>query len=305
MYQSKELSIYKQLLLLFGLMLGGLLLNLLLGFLGIFPFQGMNGYVETLASPERHIATLKFLQIIQAICLFIIPAYLFAKITNTKPLHYLGLKRTINTKASITIILTIWAAVPLINLLGFINTKMVLPEIFSGIEEWMISAEERAAFLTGLLTSGSSGSILIINLIMIAILPAIGEELIFRGVIQRMLLNKTRNIHVAIWFSAFIFSAFHLQFYGFLPRFFLGALLGYLYVYSGSLWLPILAHFVNNATATVFLFLHNKALVGDELDTIGTGDTWTYGLLSAGILMIICFYMERNKKELQLDELSK
>lgn len=305
MYQRKELSIFKQLLLLFGLMLGGLLLNFLLGFLGLLPLGGMAGYSNALANPEDNIASLKFLQIIQAFCLFVLPAYFFARITHTKPLHFLGLKRGINLKATLVIILSTWAVIPLINLLGFANTKLVLPQALSGIENWMIAAEERAAFLTELLTSGTSVGTLIINLIMIAILPAIGEELIFRGIIQRAIQNKTRNIHVAIWLSAFIFSAFHLQFFGFLPRFFLGAMLGYLYVYSGSLWMPILAHFVNNATATVFFFLHNKGIVGDELDTIGTGETWTYGILSAGILLIICFYMERNKTELQLDELSK
>ena len=299
----KETSAIRQILTIIGLMLGGFILNLLISFIGIIPFKGLGGFLEVVSNPAENIGLLKFLQILQSICLFIIPAYFFSKIISNNYITYFKLNKTLVPKTAIIIIISLIAAIPFINLMGEFNSKMVLPKALSDIEEWIKMAEERAAVVTEYLVSGKSIIALLINLIMIAVLPAIGEELIFRGIIQRILIKSTRNIHVAVILSAFIFSAFHMQFYGFLPRFFIGIILGYLYVASGTLWLPILAHFINNAVATIFYFLFNNGLVSDNLDTLGTGSEWQIGVLSGGILLIIYFYLERNKSQLQLNEL--
>ena len=87
-----------------------------------------------------------------------------------------------------------------------------------------------------------------------AILPAIGEELLFRGVFQRLLTEWTRNIHWGIILAALLFSFFHFEFYGFLPRFLLGVFFGYLFVWTSSIWVPILAHFTNNFIIVVYSF---------------------------------------------------
>ncbi len=99
---------------------------------------------------------------------------------------------------------------------------------------------------------------LIIALFVIAVLPAIGEELVFRGLIQNELKRLTQNVHVAIWVSALLFSAFHLQFFGFVPRLLLGALFGYLYYWSGNLSMAVLAHFTNNAVAVFSLYYYQQ-----------------------------------------------
>ncbi|MDA3853379.1 MAG: CPBP family intramembrane metalloprotease [Bacteroidales bacterium] len=303
MSTTRDISPISQTLLIVALMIGGLLLNVFISFVGIMPFKGMGGFLEVIGQPAENIGLLKSLQILQSICLFIIPAYFFSRIVANNFTSYFNLKSGIHPKTAIIIIISIIAAIPFINLMGEFNSKMILPEAFSGIEEWMKMAEEKAAAVTVFLVSGKSIFALFVNLIMIAALPAIGEELIFRGILLRILKNSTRNIHIAVWVSAFIFSAFHLQFYGFLPRFFIGIILGYLYVASGTLWLPILAHFINNAAATIFYFLFNNGLVSDDLDTLGTGSEWQIGVLSAGILLIIYFYLERHKTQLQLNEL--
>jgi membrane protease YdiL (CAAX protease family) len=93
-----------------------------------------------------------------------------------------------------------------------------------------------------------------INLIMIAVLPALGEEFIFRGVFQKIFCRLFGSGHIAIWITAFIFSFVHLQFFGFLPRFILGLLFGYLFYWSRTLWLPVIAHFVNNAVPTFIAY---------------------------------------------------
>jgi membrane protease YdiL (CAAX protease family) len=125
---------------------------------------------------------------------------------------------------------------------------------------------------------------------MIAFLPSIGEELLFRGVIQRIFTNWTRNYHWGIWISALLFSALHMQFYGFIPRMFLGVLFGYLLVWSGSMWLPIIAHFINNAVAVVAMYLIDKELLSPEIEEIGTTSD-SYYMAAVSLLLIVVFML--------------
>jgi hypothetical protein len=125
---------------------------------------------------------------------------------------------------------------------------------------------------------------------MIAFLPAIGEELLFRGVIQRIFTSWTRNQHWGIWISAILFSALHMQFYGFIPRVFLGVLFGYLLVWSGSIWLPIIAHFINNAVAVVAMYLIDKGLLSQEIEEIGTTSD-SYYMAAVSLLLIVVFML--------------
>lgn len=124
-----------------------------------------------------------------------------------------------------------------------------------GLDKWIRETEETATAFTKFLTTFSSFPDFLLGLFVIAVLPAIGEELAFRGMIQPSVHRITGNIHVAIWVTAAFFSAFHLQFLGFLPRLMLGAVFGYLMAWSGNLWLPIVAHFANNALGVTFLYL--------------------------------------------------
>lgn len=141
------------------------------------------------------------------------------------------------------------------------NAAMDLPDALSGLEKWMRDKEDQLSVMTEFLTSYKSFGQLLIALFVVTLLPALGEEMLFRGVIQTKLFQELRNIHVAIWLSAAIFSAIHFQFYGFLPRMMLGALFGYLYYWTGNLGVAILAHFVNNGFVLVMMYLHNVGLV--------------------------------------------
>ncbi len=295
-------SPFKQLLLLLGLMIGGVLLTFFLSLVVLIIFYGLDSAISIWVNISQNIVALKGLQTLQGICLFIIPAYCFGKIAFGNGISSLKMNKTISLRAGVIVALAMLAAIPFINLMGFINEKMVLPEALAEMERWMRAAEMRAAEMTKLLVAADSIWGLLFNIFMIAVVPAVGEEMLFRGALQNIVQKSVKNIHVAVIVTAFIFSAFHLQFYGFVPRFFIGIVLGYLYVYSGSLWLPILAHFVNNATVTIAYYLMNKGIVGDEIDTIGTAGSWHIGILSALILMIIYFYIERNKIQLKLNE---
>jgi membrane protease YdiL (CAAX protease family) len=134
----------------------------------------------------------------------------------------------------------------------------------------------------------------IYNLLIMAVIPAIGEELLFRGVIQQQLHFRLKNPHMAIWITAMLFSAIHMQFYGFIPRMLLGAFFGYLMVWTQSLWVPVLAHFLNNAGAVSMQYFLGAELTEEKIDTFGTvTDDWIYLVISGMALIFLLRFTYR------------
>lgn len=158
------------------------------------------------------------------------------------------------------------AFLPFNGWLQSVNENLQLPASLKGLETFLKSMEENLADVTKFLTTYDSVWQLLLAFLVIAVIAGIGEELIFRGLIQRKLQLGLNNPHAAIWISAIIFSAFHMQFYGFLPRLMLGAMFGYFYYWSGNLWVPIAAHIFNNGFAVVMLYLVNIKKVSPEIE---------------------------------------
>lgn len=157
------------------------------------------------------------------------------------------------------ILLTVIVVIVFMGLNSFFvewNSGIEFPDFMERFEIWARQNEDKATGITQFLTHFDSTLQVFVAMVVIAILPAIGEELVFRGLIQKEFYRGTKNIHLSIWISAILFSAIHIQFYGFVPRMLLGALFGYLYYWSGSLWISILAHFINNGIAVLGMYLH-------------------------------------------------
>jgi uncharacterized protein len=173
------------------------------------------------------------------------------------------------------------------------NSRMSFPEPLSWIEKWMRQKEDQLAKLTSFLTGYDQLHELIIALIVIVIFPALGEELLFRGIIQGKICQLRGNPHVAIWVSAAIFSAIHFQFYGFIPRMFLGALFGYLYYWTGSLWVAIFAHFVNNGFVLLMVYLYNIKILTVNLEETKTMPFIV--VLSSMALSLLILYVIRRE----------
>jgi membrane protease YdiL (CAAX protease family) len=173
-------------------------------------------------------------------------------------------------------------------LLMFWNSQMVLPEFLSGLEQWMRDMETQLMELTNYLTDFQSIPELLSGILVIGVFAGIGEELFFRGLIQPKMQRYFQSPHLGIWITAFIFSAIHVQFYGFLPRMFLGALFGYLYHYTGSLFYPILGHILNNTFTLLLVYASNEGLI--ELDLQST-DTVSYPGAAVGILVLILGFL--------------
>jgi uncharacterized protein len=184
-------------------------------------------------------------------------------------------------------------------LLMYWNSQMVLPEFLSGVEQWMREMETQLMELTVFLTDFQSIPELLTGILVIGVFAGLGEELFFRGLIQPKMQVYFRSPHWGIWVTAFIFSAIHAQFFGFLPRLFLGALFGYLYHYTGSLFYPILGHILNNALTLLLVYGSNQGFI--DLDVQAT-DTVSYPAALVGFLVLILGFLYFKKVNRGKDE---
>ncbi len=240
---------------------------------------------------KSNLPLLKYLQITQSIGLFIIPPFIAASLFGSTISSYLKIRNKPYPFVLIIVIILAIISIPFINYLAELNANVNLPDSMERIENWMKEMEETAAELTEMLISANTFDVFLLNLFMIAVLPALGEELLFRGVIQKQLTRFFRNHHAGIWVAAILFSALHMQFYGFIPRMFLGVLFGYLLVWTGSIWIPITAHFVNNASAVLFYYLFSNDMVNEELETIGAAESDMYYVIASMAGMFIFLFL--------------
>ncbi len=242
----------------------------------------------------NNIVVMKWLQLVQTVFTFVLPAFLLAYLMS-QGVTYLKFTSVRSPLIWLSVILLMPLASPAVNWLKSLNDLVVLPHFMSGVELWMQQMEHQSEVLTDKFLSVSSYSGLALNLLVMAAIPALGEELFFRGILQTVLGEKF-NRHLAVWITAFIFSAIHLQFYGFLPRFLLGAALGYLFLFSGSIWASIVAHFINNALAVVLFFLTFNGYLTFDMDALGTQNTWWLGFLSLTLVCLIFYRLNRIKE---------
>ncbi|MCC7051081.1 MAG: CPBP family intramembrane metalloprotease [Bacteroidia bacterium] len=265
------------------------------------PLFGINAItnpsVLSNSSNPQVINAMKFLQLFNALGLFVLPPFLFNFLCESgdEETNFLSLK----TKPQIIQLLlagtAIIAAMPLINLMAEINSHLKFPESLSGLEHWMKTSEENAAVITQQFLKVDSVTGLLFNLFLIALLPGFGEELLFRGALQPLFTRQTNNRIAGIIIAAIVFSALHMQFYGFLPRMAMGVYFGFLLLWTKSLWVSVFAHFVNNASAVLASYF-----MGDSKDaeTIGaSANDWCYSLISVVIVGLITFYFYKNRKQ--------
>lgn len=249
------------------------------------PFQDVLSSMNP-SNPDN-IGLLKFMQITQSFGIFILPSLIVGWLATTNPFNYLGFKKTCTWAGFGIMLLVLLAIEPVVAYSGILNQNMSLPGFMTGLEEWMKDMETRAMELTEAFLNVKTLSGLGVNLLMVAILPALGEELFFRGMLQRILAKWFKNVHVAVIVTSILFSALHMQFYGFIPRFILGMLFGYLYVWSGNLWYPVLAHLVHNTIPVLAYYLYAMDVSATAVDDIGTGDNVWIWAIGGSILLFI------------------
>ena len=276
---------YLFLLLFIGVIMAGILIRLL--------------QMIPLVSHAGEAAQVYISSALQSVFAIALPAYLVVAFTEDRPAHYL--KTDSNSRLPRKIIFAILifcVSYPFASFLARWNSAMELPYWMSGIEEVMQAMENAAMETTELLLSGSTLGSLTLNLLIVAGMAAISEELFFRGALQQFLMEKFKNGHSAVWITALLFSIVHFQFYGFLPRMVLGAMLGYLFLYTGNLWVPIVFHFVNNALVIIlnFFWCDNEWFIRLEEMPV-TFPYFIAAVISALVtLFLFWIYLKKNRK---------
>ncbi|MDB5157326.1 MAG: hypothetical protein JWR50_2033 [Mucilaginibacter sp.] len=236
----------------------------LIGAAIVMGLYGVNTVMDlaqlNLANPNA-VTSLWILQIVSTTIPIIASSLIFAYWIVRDPQEYLKQSFKFPGLLLVIVFCVMLISSPLIELLSNINQKMVLPHFLDGLQRWMRQAEDQAQKLTAVLLQMKTISSMLFKLLVVGLLTAIVEEFMFRGIIQTIFIKWTKNPYVAIWITAALFSAFHMEFFGFLPRMLLGVLFGYFVAWSGSIWTSVWAHFINNGTAVIVTYLYQNKLI--------------------------------------------
>jgi membrane protease YdiL (CAAX protease family) len=301
---KQEYSPYLQLLMLVAFAVIGVIAGTIATVLVCFLIYGssfIHNISGFLSGDVKYINAIKILQIFTSIGLFLVPPILLPLFQRIKLKTFYGLKMP-KLNLLFIVLMIMLCSMPAMEWIAVINQKMTLPGFLKPLEEWMRQKEDAAMNMTVLLLTVHNSWDLIINVIMIALIPAVAEELMFRGGIQRSFTQMFGNPHVGIWVAAFIFSAIHIQFFGFFPRLLLGAGFGYLYYWSGSIWYSMLAHFINNAYAVgASFYMQQHHIPLDNTDP--TLPVQWYGYLVSIALTVFLFFYFKNQSKINNEQL--
>lgn len=267
-----------------------------IGLIGTFILSALTGVsLEQMSDLSKldftkasHLSFLRGMQAVQFISLFVAPVLICSWLFSRDARSYLGLQAPSNSGYILAGVGVMLVAIPFTGWLGELNRNIPFPP---DIASWMQQKEQEAERTITAFLSGRNLSDLLLNLLFIAVFAAVGEELLFRGMVQRLLIKMFRSPWAGILISAALFSAMHMQFYGFLPRFALGVLLGLIYWYSGSLWVAMLAHFVYDAVLVVLAFV-NPETVKQENNISLTGLALA-GSISLFLVFLLVEWMRR------------
>lgn len=253
------------------LVLMGLFVGNFFGLVLALPFVDFNvnaliDVLNNLTSNPDSKNILLLMQGVSALCAFVLAPLLFIRLIARQPVSSLNATPHVWLAPALLTALLIITFMPFNALFIEWNNSVQLPEVFSGFEKWAQEKEESLKELTEYLTTFDNIPQLLAGFVVIALLPAIGEELLFRGILQPRVQRLTRNVHAAVWITGFVFSAIHFQFYGLIPRMLLGVVLGYLYAWSGNLWYPIIGHFTNNGFTLLLVYLYHNQAVGVDIE---------------------------------------
>jgi uncharacterized protein len=289
-----------QFLILVAITIGVILVGNLIGAAVVIAFYGLDMVLNIAQldfSTPGTVNALWIMQILGATIPLLIVPLVFARGVVKQPREYL--KPSFNFPWTLIVIVfcVMMVSSPLIELLSRINQSMELPEYLSGVQKWMRESEDKAQKLITLLLKMDTVFGAVANVIAIGLCTAIVEELMFRGCMQTIFVKWTGNVHAAVWITAILFSAFHMEFFGFLPRLLLGVLFGYFAAWSGSVWPAVWAHFLNNGTAVVVTYLYQHKKIKINPDDVHVFNYQAYVFSFIIVLFLLYLYHNVAKKQ--------
>ncbi len=236
-------------------------------------------------------AILRISSVLQNVLVFILPAVATAMLSTRFPATLLAIDKFPSGKFILLSIAVLIVSIPLMNSIIDWNQNISLPDSFSQFNDYMQQLEKGAEKAVSDITGGNTVGTLIMSILIVGIFTGLGEEIFFRGGLMRLFsCIKGMSPHVAIWLTAFLFSALHMQFLGFVPRMLLGVFFGYLTFWSGSLWLPIMIHALNNSILVTTDWINNRGGSQIDVNSIGLGDNALVLNIASFILTVIVFY---------------
>ena len=299
---TRWLGLSSNLLSLFGFFLVGSFLGQFFGLLAVvalmeFPTQNIEAFqkliLDFIAHPQKYeggFHAMMALQWFSALFTFLLGAWAYLRFIEKRSVFDLNRAEAPSFQVFSWAILTVLVGMPAMEYMIEWNQHIQLPAGYEDLEKAMQSTEKSMEELTKFLLNFQSDMDFALAVMVIAGMAALGEEIFFRGVLQSMFERYIGNKHVAIWLAAAIFSFIHFQFYGFFPRMFLGAFFGYLYVWFRSIWVPIAAHFFNNAWTLLMHYLYQKKNISiDPMEMVNSIPWWS-ALLS---VVLVGFYIRR------------
>lgn len=239
---------------------------------------------------------IRYVQASQQVSLFIIPSLIIIYLLKTPGESITGMRSLPRIELILLITVLAISIIPLTTFSGIINSSVKIPEWITGVGEWMKEKEDHASKLTGMLITSTGAGSLVINILILAVIPAFGEELIFRGVLQQLLIRMFKSPNLGVWITAVVFSTIHLQFFGFLPRLILGLSFGYIFLWTRNLWLPIIAHFINNSLPVVLIYFSGDKWLNGKGGNFKLHNSWIL-LLSLLICILIFYFLKREFKK--------
>lgn len=250
--------------------------------------------INKMSNPTAHENMRIPLLIIQGVTsfgAFILMPYLFGKYRDQKAAESLSYDNSEDYLSYGIVLLFTLMIMPFSAKMIEWNESWVFPEFLKSFENWAVSTNESLELTTEYILNLQGPLELFLAVIVIGVIPAIGEEYLFRGYLQRYFIQAFNNVHIGIWLTSFLFGFFHFQIFGLVPRMLLGVYFGYFYHFSKNLYLPILAHFFNNTFMVVMSYLYLHEMI--EFDVAGEEQiTWMMVLPSLAISIVLFFYLK-------------
>lgn len=239
--------------------------------------------------------TLLAMTMMQNVLVFIIPAMLVVRQSCPKPWHVMGLDVAPDWRALLLVAVAYVVSIPVLNYTVHLNEAMHLPSSLSWLEQMMRASEDAAQAVTRQLLENSTLPAMLLAVFAVGVMAGVGEEFFFRGAMLGMWRQNGAREHLSVWVVAIVFSAIHLQFYGFVPRMLIGVWLGYLFVWTRSLWVPIAAHALNNSMVVVFSWLTDTHRMTLDIDHVGvpTDGQWPWLALASALGWVALAMMAR------------
>lgn len=263
----------------------------ILSFVVMFIFTGIvSGLFSSIGLTER-IRVLS-VSVIQGLLAFVFPTLLTWILTSSEPAVSIGLREQVSGRLWLWIISLYIIAYPALCQTVFWNEHMSLPDSMAGLEATWRKWEEAGAKTTNEILSVSSIGAMIVNVLIVGLFTGFAEEMFFRAGFQKLMIQSGMHPGIAIWIAALIFSAVHMQFFGFVPRLLLGAMFGYVYYRTGSIWASALLHGINNSIVVVSTWLAALGIISENVDDIfinASGFPWIF-VASSAITIIFLIY---------------